>query len=248
MTAAFTVAVAGSGPYEDGARLYARYYDFALPLLLIVGAASSRLAHPSRRRSVAIALFVGALAVWAATTGMKDYAIHVIDAPELRGILTNSRVRWGAALLGVASLVVWCVRPRIAPALFVFVCMPICVVAGSRKASAELRALRSQPEVHDRAGLFARHLLSRDQAAKLRVIGDDHAGLYRALFHVDTASATFLLVDRDAAVGAMPDLDADTWLLIVGHHPLLLPESSRIAGDGFVLVRPRQAGPAVPSP
>jgi phosphoglycerol transferase len=34
----FTASIAGTGPYETIARLHMRYYDFALPLLIVIAA------------------------------------------------------------------------------------------------------------------------------------------------------------------------------------------------------------------
>ena len=237
MTTLFTVAVTGQGLYETLGRLHARYYDFAFPLLLIVGAAGTPGAA-SRPARVVIALLVAATVAFAALRGLQPFGNGVVDYPELQGITARTAVKYATACLGLLSLALWVARPRHAALCFVLAVMPFAMVKGSISASKQLQG-RRVADAYDIAGSVARRAIPRGESTHAVVFGSDAAGVYRTLFQLDDASATQTLLDAGAAIGG-DDWPASTpWAIVVGDHRLDGIEADRIGYDGFELLHRR---------
>ncbi len=231
----FTVIVDGQGPYETLARLHARYYDFAFPLLFIVGASWIEARPGQRPVRAVVAMVVAAALVFAAQTGLARFGNGVVDYPELQGITAHTAVKNAAALLGLVSLALWVVKPRYAALWFVLAVLPFAMVKGSISASAQMQGRRTA-DVYDIAGTVVRRALTRDDAARVVVFGADAAGVYHTLFQLGAAAATARLLDAGAPIGEREWPASHPWAVVVGDHRLDGVEADRVDHEGFVLL------------
>lgn len=76
---------------QEIARLHMRYYDFALPLLVVIVA--SQLSPESivgiRKWRAVVAFPIGASILYALYTQLSPYAPNSVDSPEIRGFISN---------------------------------------------------------------------------------------------------------------------------------------------------------------
>jgi phosphoglycerol transferase len=101
----FTVDIAGKGPYETLTRLHARYYDFALPLFLIITAAFMESVQPAfvpRLRSRVIVVVVLVAGIVGSVFSLRAFTPVFIDDPELAWVAVSPRL---LVLLGAAAVV-----------------------------------------------------------------------------------------------------------------------------------------------
>ena len=82
MTALFSASFAGQSPSDNASRLHTRYYDFALPLLVLAFAASPAWSEWSERKKNIIALLWG-IAALAAALALPWFNWGVFDSPDL---------------------------------------------------------------------------------------------------------------------------------------------------------------------
>ena len=234
----FTTSVIGEGPYESLTRLHMRYYNFLFPLFLIVVAGQLSIKDGRRNNYVAgisVAVLVGFI-LYASKSLLHLYSPSIVDSPELYGV-TAGRVAFViVAILGVVSVFVWAWSQRRGAQLFLFVFMPVSVVCSTTVGHSYLRGLL-KADAYDRAGVFARDELEKDERAKLLVVGSELASLYRVLFYVDDPKASLLAI----APGAPLDLNAipadRQWVLLMGDHALPADVVEQASGDGYVLFR-----------
>lgn len=215
ITALFTASVAGNGPSENVFRLHMRYYNFALPLLLLCAASQVDAGAVGTRRwrgALAGALIVVlAYACWALPA---HYTPSYIDSPELRGVTVVPALNYGLGALAAASLAAWALTPRLGLRLYLYLCLPLMTLSGALLINRDISQARN-PDRFDLAGMAARAQLSRADAERLTIAGADHAGLYKAKFHLDAPQAQLLPV----APGTPMDLTGlrnDGWLLLIG--------------------------------
>jgi phosphoglycerol transferase len=131
VTALFTASIANSGGYSTITSLHMRYYNFILPILLVVAASQLSLKSITSMRKwrVIVALPVGAGLLYAVYTHLTPYTSNFIDSPEISGfIFDHSTAFYVLSGISFFSLLLWTYMPQIGARVFVYLAMPIAVV------------------------------------------------------------------------------------------------------------------------
>jgi phosphoglycerol transferase len=237
VAALFTASVANSQPWEILGHIHMRYYNFALPLLLIA-AGSEGVARWNRGWRLVVpaaVLILIAIMLYARKHGLALYVTSLVDCPELYTWMgSKAQARWLAAL-SMLALALWAWRPVVGSRAFIFGYMPVVVVWTSITAINGLSPGR-MPDVYDSAGIYARDHLDQASRARLVVVGSEMTGVFRTIFHVDSEGARY----RQLAEGSnIPKglLDGFDWALVVGRHAFDDPYLAPASHDRFSLVR-----------
>ena len=237
VTGLFTASVVGQGPYETATRLHMRYYNFSLPLLLIITASqlSPELRVKNRRLRALTAIPVCVAMLYAGFAHMAPDAISFIDNPDLRGFRANPLLFYVLTGLSVLSLVVWVYASRLGVKFFIYLFLPLAVATSSFYVNRELRE-RLEPDIFDKAGVFVKQYLSDQEISRVLVAGSEPSGLFRTLFHLDNAKADLLMLEKGAPF-SMSCLAADKdFVLLVGNHPVVDSAAYNLSGRGFKLL------------
>jgi len=234
----FTASAGNSGPYESVTRLHMRYYNFALPLLLMM--AASQLSPEAdvgiRKWRALVAFPIAAAILYAIFTRMSPYTPTFVDSPELRGFTSKSAVFYFLSVISFLSLALWVYSARAGAKVFVYLFMPLAVAFSTVYVSRELR-LRLVPDVYDKAGIFTKQSLSNEDISKTVVVGSGAAPLLRSLFYLDSPKAIFHELSYGAAVDPSKLAPGTQWILVIGDHPLPQNLFCQLPADGFRLVR-----------
>jgi phosphoglycerol transferase len=238
----FNATIVDLQAYESAQAIHARYYNFALPLLPILAAAFAESAGDRApdgwRDWIGPACLVAILALsWSVLRGRAQ--VQAIFAPELLGL--TARATWHAVLLGVGfvGIVLWLRSRAIALRFHLGFHLPLFTLVSAGVIAQD--AWRSNPPgVFDRAGLYARTHLGREDRGHLMVDtgADDPFGYLaaRTLFHVDHPDARRL--ESAEGMSARRDVPPSAhWLLRVGSGEV--PAGARLAADldGFALYK-----------
>lgn len=249
VTALFTGVVAGSGA-ESGARLHMRYYDFALPLLLMLAGAA--LAPPApgaatppgwpRRLLVAVPLVL--IMAVAGQTLIPAYTPNHIDSPALFGL--THEPGWYQALvwLGVLSVLLWTVRARHGARLFLYLYAPLALVVAAGHVN-DYAGMSQRPDDYVKGGLYAHQYLRPHEADRLTIVGADIANLFKSRFFVDNRKAELVKLAPGEPVTAASLKYPNGWLLVIGPHALPPGAVPQGGARGYVLARvkpPDEAG------
>ena len=133
-------------------------------------------------------------------------------------------------------MIVWAWDQRRGAQLFLFVFTPVSVLCSTTIDNSYLRG-RLKADTYDRAGIFARDELERDEPSKLVVVGSELASLYRTLFYIDDPGAAVLAVAPGAPLDRRAISGDREWVLVMGDHPLPTDVVEQSSGDGYVLFR-----------
>jgi phosphoglycerol transferase len=238
VVALFTASVVGSSPYETNARLHMRYYNFALPLLLLVAASQLPLESNATklRGRAAIALPIGAAILYAIYTKLAPYTPSLVDSPELRGFTFNPVVFYILSTISLFSLIAWIFKAQIGANIFVYIFMPLVVAFSTTYVNQELRQWLIS-DVYDRAGIFTKQYLSNEEISKLVIVGSEPVGLFRSLFHLDNPQASLETIPRgtDYELSKIPA--GKEWVLVIGDHSLPEKTFFQLPMNGFTLAR-----------
>ena len=232
----FTAAVLDSGPYESSARLHMRYYNFAFPLLFLIGASqlSADAVATSTRYRVVVGVPIATMILYAAYTYLAPYSPKLVDSPELRGFTVDSAVFYFLSGASLFSLTLWIYAERTGARIFVYAFLPLAVAFSTFLANTELRQ-RLVPDLFDSAGTFTRQYLSKDDLSQTVVVGSEPGGLIRSLFYLDNPEASFQVIPKGSAydLAALPA--GKTWVLVIGDHSLPKDAFYQLPMDGFTL-------------
>lgn len=236
ITVLFTASVAGFGA-ESSARLHMRYYDFLLPLLLLLAAAQTAPAlapAPLPLRAVVAVLAAGAV-VYGARHLLPAFAPNHIDSPELFGLLYAPSLTWLAAL-GLASTLAWIVAPRRGALLFLFVYAPLFTLLAGWQLNTRVRE-QQQSDPYVRAGLFAREYLSRAEQDRLMLVGRDAGDLFKVRMMIDNPKVQLLVQPHGSRVEAAQLGGPGSFALVVGKYQLPAEAEAYLRPRDFALVR-----------
>jgi phosphoglycerol transferase len=245
VTSLFTALVANSDPTQTVTRLHMRYYNFALPLLLVITASQLSLEpKTSMLRWRAITAFpIGVAILYAIYTRLAPYTPNFVDNPELRGFTFDPIVFY--VLSGISSfvLVLWVYSAQASAKTFIYFFMPLAVAFSTFYVNQELR-LRLVPDVFDKAGIFTKQYLSNEELSKLVIVGSEPGGLFRSLFYLADKSripnnpqASFETIPKGINYDSAKIPAGKEWILLIGDHSL--PENTffQLAMNGFTLAR-----------
>ena len=207
VTAVFTARVSEAGESLD--RLHMRYYDFALPLLLICSSAylwEHGDARPWLRKALIVA--VAGASLLALVVGIGRFTPYLADAPLAQPLASPP---W-LMVLGVGGA---CVIPSLIALrhvaagvkVYLFVALPVVFLLLSAASDILLRRY-SEPDPYVTAGVIGRQLLSAADRARTVVVGPAQGDLYRALFYIDSPGATLMVAGNDDVITASMITDA----------------------------------------
>lgn len=237
VTILFTASVAGGGQ-DSNVRLHMRYYNFCLPLLMLMAAMEMRtdiktMVPPSVRAF--IALCISATIVYAALTLWRPYTPSFVDSPELQGMTAWRQGFYGMSCLALAAVLLWAYRPRLGARVFFLGFMPVFLLIAGYAINRDVTRGAASNQF-DQAGAFAREYLTAAERARLAIVTDDGSGMFRTQFYVDDArvfqhmAAQGSIVDRNALP---PSIE---WILFVGSYPAPAGAAVRVQARGFSLV------------
>lgn len=239
VTILFTASLVNPGaPPDEGLRLHMRYYNFALPLLWLIAAATLVLPdaapRPVLRWSIAgvIALFM-----LLALLKLPGYSYNPVDGPDIFKLRMD---RWYGRLvvaIGLASLLAWALGKALAPRLFLYLALPLLILAGLSSSHYFTAEHNHEITAADRAGAAVRATVPPAERKLLTVAGANPIEMIRAQFHIDDKDTELLMLEEDAPI-AEDELPADrTWLLVMRNHPMPPQYKPVLATDEFALYR-----------
>lgn len=200
VTTLFTASVAGFG-FESNWRLHMRYYDFVLPLLLLLAAGHSAPwgSEPGRAARLLAALPVAAVALFGWHDILPAFSPNHIDSPELFGMLNEA---WISNTLTVASLLclgVWIVSRRQGALLFLLAYGPLFAVLAAWPLNERIRN-QQQADKYIRAGVFARDYLRPAETDQLTLVGKEAGDLFKTRFMIDNPQVKLLVLPENSTI------------------------------------------------
>ncbi|CAN7216932.1 DUF7024 domain-containing protein [Massilia sp. LjRoot122] len=234
----YTASIASDGPLE-GFRLHSRYYSFALPLLLVAGAAATRHAlKESEGRSMPlqlpIALVLAGLLVLA-WTRLPGFDPRITDSPEFTALVKHDKLVTTLFILQGLLLALWLRYRRAAAWGYLALALPLALYVTDVEVRSYLGHLRSAPAA-DRAGIAARGLIPAAERSATMIVANG-ADLFRTQFHLDQPELILLDLPDGAPIEAYRLPSHARWLIAVGRHQLppgLVPALSR---EDFTIVK-----------
>ncbi len=226
VTVGFTTSITGLGAQETASRIHTRYYNFALPLLVLCAAAGlSAGGQPGLRRRAALGVLALAGLACAQLILLQRFTHNIIDAPELRTLALNPQAFRIAGVLAAVALAGWIVKPLAGARLFLYLFLPATTLYMAKVTAEQVRQ-SIYPDPYSKAGLFVRHYLTKQETGRMALVADDMGGLHRARFFIDDPAAQLMLT----APGTVPDWSklpaGKSWVLTVGKYAL--PPHARI--------------------
>ncbi|SDF93196.1 MULTISPECIES: hypothetical protein [unclassified Duganella] len=218
MTVVYTASIADAGPLE-GVRLHLRYYDFTFPLLAIAAASPLLGTQLQRRWRWLLALLGGGLLLAATFKLLPTFQLSYVDSPELASAGATRSTLHQLVLLQLAVIGAWCYRPQLGRAGYLWLVLPAFVLCAMQASALRLAQAR-KADSYDRAGVAAQQQLTPSQRDRLMLVGDEGAGLPRALFHIDRADTQIMPLPPGTPLQASLLPRGIEHLMVIGQHQL----------------------------
>lgn len=237
ITSLTTAQIVGWDAYETIGRLHLRYYNFTFALFYIIAAAN--LTQESNKSSLNWLWAILALLIMLISYVYLPiiYQLSFIDCPELYGLFYHSFWLKLILVINAISLLLWTVKPKWGIRVYVFLYCPFYLLTTNYFVHHELYQTRyHHSDDYDKAGHYTRLWLGKD-AKNLVVIGSERAGLFKALFYIDSPHIKISEIADGVPVEFAKIPKETEWVLVIGNHPILKKPVYRIAKDNFSLIR-----------
>lgn len=238
VTAAFSASVAGTNPYDVVDRVHMRYYNFSVPLLIIMsGVLLARDEGLPLKGSVGAAviclpLFVlGAVHLVGWLSGLQ---INWVDSPGLMFLGLERWIRVGLLALGLCVVLLSLISLQRAAKLYLLVFLPVLFLIDSY-AIQKVVEVRKKPDVYDVAGMAVNALLKGRVAEQATLFGPDESLLYKTSFFLDRTNTAIRVVNSGQPVDpALVPAEA-TQVIVFGGGYLDKPGFELVLDQGFKL-------------
>lgn len=234
----YTASIASDGPLE-GLRLHSRYYSFALPLLMIAGAAATMQEKTPGGRGdlparVLIALALAGLLA-AAWMWLPEFDLRLTDSPEYTALVEHDLFVTRLFAVQAMLLALWLFHRRGAAWGFLVVALPLALYVSHMQVGSYLGRLAGAAPA-DSAGLAARTLIPPADHGATMVVASG-ADLFRTQFHLDYPEMILLDLPDGAPVQAYHLPSEARWLVAVGRHALPEGMKPAVATDTFAIAK-----------
>jgi phosphoglycerol transferase len=111
------------------------------------------------------------------------------------------------------------------------------IVSSTFSTSLMLRSWRGATDTYDKAGLFTKQYLSKEEVSKVVVVGSEIGSLFRSLFYLDNPNSTLASIPEGSTYDLSNLPTGKEWILVIGNHPLPNNTSFQLQLNGFTLAR-----------
>ncbi len=232
----FTGWVTGGGD-DHTTRVLLRYYEF---LFLIAPLAGLSLLSSSLNLRINIWFRWGLLAVFAtlltpAFTGFfATLTIQIADAPTLAGLVVNSDVFNAAAIIGLASILLFATFPRYSNWSFLLL-LPVTMIATGWQIQDQYQQFRGEPNAADIAGNYLRDNLSKEQIDRGIVLATSRFDATNVAFWADSPSMRYELFSPGSEVTADLIKQETTFVVAMEGISLQITSEEIIEGNGYTI-------------
>ena len=217
-------------------RIILRYYEFLLPIFVILGLNLVNSIETSRKTRViqGIVVTIAALlfAIFYPVLFQKQYA----DSSTMPGIGSNSLLMFAIGAAGVVAVIMWIANPARGNQIVGRALIPLILVVALVTSQIKLIETNGTLAYFDVAGQMSEQLLDGVPGEKIMVVGDTRTEIFTVKFWIDTPAIKHLIVGEDSVLRM--DLIGDVdYLVILGNITLDFPNEPVQEGAQYLITK-----------
>lgn len=217
-------------------RIILRYYEFLLPIFVILGLNLVNSIETSRKTRViqGIVVTIAALlfAIFYPLLFQKQYA----DSSTMPGIGSNSLLMFAIGAAGVVAVIMWIANPTRGNQIVGRALIPLILVVALVTSQIKLIETNGTLAYFDVAGQMSEQLLDGVPGEKIMVVGDTRTEIFTVKFWIDTPAIKHLIVGEDSVLRM--DLIGDVdYLVILGNITLDVPNEPVQEGAQYLITK-----------
>lgn len=232
----FTGWVTGAGD-DHTLRVLIRYYEFLFVIIPLSGLSALVAGFGSRMHVLvrwAIAGVFATLLSQAFTGFFGSLTVQIADAPTLAGLIVNQEVFNSAAIVGLASLVLFASFPRWSPWAFV-VLLPITMVGTGWQIQDQYQLFRGERNAADVAGQKIARDFTLDELSSTWVVGTSRFEATNVAIWADNADLAFDIFAPGSQLDASMAPEGTKKIVATGDIQVIEGASLEVSGEGFAI-------------
>ncbi len=251
-TSLFSSLVQNAGPYESIFRVHSRYYNFALPLFLIISASQINIVQLNsdfkKIKKIIIAVPIIIVISYFITLGsnpvklfyeeMSHHISLLADSPELLTLISESTTLLFFGLFSIFIIILWIWYEKLSNKLFLFLFFPLFVLKSNYYIYGQIQ-LSKLPTIYEVAAIDVKNYLPKKELSKLMVIGSNTEvyGLFKILFQLDNKDVSIEELNFNADYDTSHTPLNKKWILVIGKHKVTGTSEVEINGNGYTLLK-----------
>lgn len=228
---------AGGDDHSD--RIIMRYYEFVIPLLLILGLAFEKYVASKTLSRVIQAAVVIAGSIFVLAYFPTNIESQFADSGLLVGILQTPGALVTIFIFEVLGAILWVIRPEFSEKWIGRALLPIMIlIMGMVSQSALMTQVGTQKAFFDVAGQDARNYLRDVSGKEIVIIGPMRTQVFVAKFWIDKAYIEDRLIPEKQVI-AMEEVPNAKYALLLAGTGVAGEHQVLTQGDGYALVKLR---------
>ena len=217
----FTISVSGYSSYEVINRIHSRYYNFILPsILILLSYFLNENYYSTISNKIKVFLFLIFILLFVFIINYKLwFNPNLVDSPEIASLVFRPEQIYILASLLFISLLLFFYNQRKGLLFYILIFFPTYIAGSIYFTHTEFKQ-RSNPDIYDSAGFFAKALLPKSEISKLLIISPETTGSFRTMFILNNAEISCIELPLNSSVEeTIKSMPSKEWVLTIGRYP-----------------------------
>lgn len=217
-------------------RLILRYYEFLIPVFIVLGLTLTSSRELTRTIRVSIGAIVTGFSMFFVIFYPAVFQKQFSDSSTMPGIISNSLVFLALGILVTAGIVVWVEMPKLGAVIIGWLVIPLVLV--SAMASSQIRLLEANGSMayFDVAGKKAGEIFSDESGEEILVLGKSRTEIFVVKFWIDKPSIKHFIVG-EGSILRKDLINGVQYLVVLGNIDVDVPSEVLVESDQYKLLR-----------
>lgn len=217
-------------------RLIMRYYEFLIPVFIILGLTFTRSPELTRNSRLFLGAIVTGFSMFFVIFYPAVFQKQFADSSTMPGIIANSVLFLALGIVVTAGVVVWVEKPKLGAVIVGWLVIPVVLV--SAMASSQTRLLDTNGSIayFDVAGKTASNSFSGALGEQILVVGKSRTEIFTVKFWIDKPSIKHFTVGEGSIL--RDDLIKGVkYMVVLGNIEIDVPSVVLVDSDDYQLLR-----------
>jgi hypothetical protein len=235
VVAVFEAYVTAAGD-DHGDRLILRYYEFLIPIFVVLGFTFANSLELSRKARIVLGAIVTGFSMFFVIFYPAVFQKQFADSSTMPGIGTNSIAYLILGLAVTISSIIWIEKPKLGSQIISWLVIPAVLVSSMLLSQSRLIETNGTAAYFDVAGKASAEVLKLVDGNRILIVGKSRTEVFTVKFWIDRANIRHYVVGEGSVL--REDLVSGVeYVVVLGDITVDIPSTVINKGEGFAILK-----------
>jgi len=235
VVAVFEAYVTAAGD-DHGDRLILRYYEFLIPIFVVLGFTFANSLELSRKARIVLGAIVTGFSMFFVIFYPAVFQKQFADSSTMPGIGTNSIAYLILGLAVTISSIIWIEKPKLGSQIISWLVIPAVLVSSMLLSQSRLIETNGTAAYFDVAGKASAEVLKLVDGNRILIVGKSRTEVFTVKFWIDRANIRHYVVGEGSVL--REDLVSGVeYVVVLGDITVDIPSAVINEGEGFAILK-----------